>query len=248
MKRLAMVALLFLLGFFGVAHAENVYDMKYQGYLIKEDGGSPSTSEFFDPIPIEEISNDNLAFSGDARLVFDDPSTLTPSTCCSVHLGNQGGFTVKFDNPVNSVGLDLFAVPLSNIDLFVGLGNSTVSAVYKNNAGEIVGQSSVTVNWLGHLFSDDWQWNNTFNGHESAFGVSNIEGFSEITFSVDGGQATYEGKGFTFNAPLYLGSTQLYYSYVNPVPEPETYAMLLSGLGLLGFLARRRKKIGFTDA
>ncbi|MDP3538826.1 MAG: SdiA-regulated domain-containing protein [Azonexus sp.] len=28
-----------------------------------------------------------------------------------------------------------------------------------------------------------------------------------------------------------------------PVPEPETYAMLLAGLGLLGFVARRKKKI-----
>lgn len=28
-----------------------------------------------------------------------------------------------------------------------------------------------------------------------------------------------------------------------PVPEPETYAMLLAGLGLVGFMARRRKQI-----
>jgi hypothetical protein len=28
-----------------------------------------------------------------------------------------------------------------------------------------------------------------------------------------------------------------------PVPEPETYAMMLAGLGLLGFVARRRKQI-----
>ena len=30
--------------------------------------------------------------------------------------------------------------------------------------------------------------------------------------------------------------------YLVPIPEPETYAMLLAGLGLLGFVARRRKQ------
>jgi len=30
-------------------------------------------------------------------------------------------------------------------------------------------------------------------------------------------------------------------SSVTAVPEPETYAMLLAGLGLVGFMARRRK-------
>jgi PEP-CTERM motif len=30
---------------------------------------------------------------------------------------------------------------------------------------------------------------------------------------------------------------------VATIPEPETYAMLLAGLGLVGFVARRRKQI-----
>ena len=30
--------------------------------------------------------------------------------------------------------------------------------------------------------------------------------------------------------------------YLAPVPEPETYAMLLAGLGLIGFVAKRRRR------
>lgn len=245
MKAFSISALLFL-SFFGTAHAENVYDMKYQGYLIKQNGGgSPSSSEFFDPIPIADISNDNLTFSGDARLIFDDPSTLNPSTCCSVSLGNMGGFTVKFDKPVSSAGLDIFPMDFSSIDHIEQLGNSTVSAVYKNSEGEVLGQNSITADYF---YSDGWQWNNAFHGHESAFGVSNDAGFSEITFSVDGMRAVFNGKGSSFGAPLSLGSTKLYYSYANPVPEPETYAMLFSGLGLIAFMAKRRKKSGIQAA
>lgn len=33
-------------------------------------------------------------------------------------------------------------------------------------------------------------------------------------------------------------------SYTQPVPEPETYAMLLAGLGLVGFMARRKSLYG----
>ena len=31
-------------------------------------------------------------------------------------------------------------------------------------------------------------------------------------------------------------------AYAAPIPEPETYAMMIAGLGLVGFMARRRKQ------
>ncbi|WP_217431325.1 FxDxF family PEP-CTERM protein [Duganella vulcania] len=40
------------------------------------------------------------------------------------------------------------------------------------------------------------------------------------------------------NTQGFVGSLSL---NVTPVPEPETYAMLIAGLGLVGFMARRRK-------
>jgi hypothetical protein len=39
------------------------------------------------------------------------------------------------------------------------------------------------------------------------------------------------------NLPFYLDNIQI----TGAIPEPETYAMLLAGLGLLGFMARRKK-------
>lgn len=47
------------------------------------------------------------------------------------------------------------------------------------------------------------------------------------TFDVRGHSGLY-GSGY--NADI----------HVSPVPEPETWAMLLAGLGLLGFMVRRR--------
>ena len=39
------------------------------------------------------------------------------------------------------------------------------------------------------------------------------------------------------------GTATIGYSYIfNPVPEPEIYAMMAAGLGLMGFVARRRKQ------
>jgi hypothetical protein len=46
---------------------------------------------------------------------------------------------------------------------------------------------------------------------------------------------------FISGNPGAIHSVSFGYEYIMAVPEPETYAMLITGLGLIGFSARRRR-------
>ena len=48
----------------------------------------------------------------------------------------------------------------------------------------------------------------------------------------------FSGALVAYDAPVVVGTWEV---TVSAVPEPESYAMLLAGLGLLSFAARRRK-------
>jgi len=51
----------------------------------------------------------------------------------------------------------------------------------------------------------------------------------------------------TYNAQTgYFSGNHQDQLYLLPVPEPEIYAMLAAGLGLMGFVARRRKQVEFA--
>lgn len=87
---------------------------------------------------------------------------------------------------------------------------------------------------------------------KSAVGIFDITDPAHASFIdmiVTDGDISPEGlEGFTMGGMHYLAianevsNTTSVYSLA-PVPEPETYAMLLAGLGLLGFVARRRKSL-----
>lgn len=61
------------------------------------------------------------------------------------------------------------------------------------------------------------------------------------TLSLSAGSIAY--AVFGAESPALNGSSIYADNFVfAPVPEPETYAMMLAGLGMLGFVARRRKQ------
>ena len=140
--------------------------------------------------------------------------STTAGTFSATYLGNESGFTNNFS---------------------FGLGNSLLES---NLLGRTI-TSSVGAGTIGFSFSDNSGTGNTFsngsvqtrplgfailNGQTNAFGTFQyLLGFND-SFT---GDADYDDFVVGVN--------------FSPVPEPETYAMLLAGLGLIGYSARRRK-------
>jgi len=74
------------------------------------------------------------------------------------------------------------------------------------------------------VFTDD---NVKITSTAQLFSFTGFKGIDQFSIETTGAYNTYWALG---------GMT------ITPVPEPETYAMLLAGLGLLGVVARRRRR------
>lgn len=112
----------------------------------------------------------------------------------------------------------------------------TSSVAVSNNLLSVLNITGGTVTlWegtYGDLIPDTLKLSYSFDGTtgSTAHTVSGLAGGFSHYYEVSG-TATGSSGGFQV-----LTSTLL------PVPEPEAYAMLLAGLGLIGFVARRRKQ------
>jgi PEP-CTERM motif len=95
------------------------------------------------------------------------------------------------------------------------------------SAGEPV--VTLEVDWNGASIFSESTSTITFNVYQQFSATVVGTGSDTLTFT------SANDPGFT-----YLDDVSLNIS--TAVPEPETYAMLLAGLGFLGFMARRRKQ------
>jgi len=163
------------------------------------------------------------------------PCTLGPGVATIV-----GGTTYMADQPFADIPAGmvfqnrfLAAGPSPNTEpstlTFTGAGVSYVSFLW----GSPDTYNRLRVNTTGGFVD--------FTAMSLGFAVTNgNQSFSQYVQFQATGLNQITGLVFT-NTPSINAFETANYS-ITPIPEPETYALMLAGLGALGFIARRRKR------
>jgi len=174
-------------------------------------------------------SNSNLManYSGSNGTVGASFASLSAT---NANLSFQLGGSLSLDG-ANSYS-DVFTLRLNGSQIFRGtfnLGGGGANQVLFNPYG-----ASVLVTTFGTTFGDSHNsTENTWAGGIADISISGIalnSGINTLTFGYGSNLQGLADEGWKVNAVN-----------VSAVPEPETYAMLLAGLGLMSAAARRRK-------
>jgi hypothetical protein len=155
------------------------------------------------------------------------------------------------DHANGSFGSDTIDNNTLNVDFGnVVLGNTPAPSYFLlYDLATSYGLQVLSVTGSGGIFSQNVSTGitqlttgNAFPGTVSmapVFAPGNYEGHWTITVADTSAPIFAVGQQYTTTDTLYINA---YANVLSAVPEPETYAMILAGLGLIGFVARRRKQ------
>ena len=204
-------------------------------------GAIKSTEEIYD-MP-GEFFNTWSPVTVDYRLTIDGVLAFSG-------VSNVGPRIETFNDVTVPMGLDLTDAPSGitvghTYDVYtIGTSSSYLGCFSGGANGQCDGESTDVYESAGIVF--DYFWDTALH---NALLDTNLPNPQNLDFSQGFGGADFNighwsadpNDAFDGNdiARIYLSATSV---TVTPVPEPETYAMLLAGLGLVGWAARQRKR------
>ncbi len=162
--------------------------------------------------------------------------------------GNVDGGALYTANALPNAAIPTNTAPPKNTVgtwLAAGPGNSN------NDGGDAIVSFGAGTSFVSFLWGSPDTYNKltvkTTGGGSFDFTSAS---FPTVVFNGDQTFASYVGftgtggaliTSLTFSSPQLNAFEASNFSVTTPVPEPETYALLLAGLGVVGFMARRRK-------
>lgn len=158
----------------------------------------------------------------------------------------NGGSATSYDlSTLSAAGLQNWGVS-SSLSLLGLANNTTYEFIWEveNYSGPSGFLAEFTLGSDSYLSSDSSMWEVSNDGitwsNVTSYGTNSISD-PNIWPSIAGIDTTAEWIwGDSNNTP----GEDLFFkaSVVSPVPEPSTYALMIGGLGLVGFMAARRRK------
>ena len=219
----------------------------YSNLVLTASGSGDQAGSGFAPAPLS--MNFNQAFSFDFHFFIPvsnqtrgDGLTFTMSDIA--FLGNGGSGLGYEDGSVNSVAfaIDTFhfdGEPVSPSLQILQAGSVTPLAYFETGLGDTIRDPAFQ--WNAFVsYTPSGQSNNkgTFTGRIERPDQGNYAVSYTVDFSGLAGHQVYYG----FTASNGLATDGHWVTSAAPVPEPETYAMMLVGLGLISWIGRRRKQ------
>jgi PEP-CTERM motif len=176
-----------------------------------------------------------------------NPATLLWNIVANDNSGARRLISSYSSLPTNAVGADQirsastaavsFATAVNTGIAAQGNGNSAVFAI--NTPGYAANTTGIrfgTNNGGSALYSINNSGTNANNSYATGLGLAFITGAASGI--APGAFTPMTDEGSALRAYLDTSTGNL---TISAVPEPETYAMLLAGLGLMGAIARRRR-------
>ncbi len=147
----------------------------------------------------------------------------------------------------------LFNFTMNNVDISAGTPWQGNGPAYSGRfaalndyggTGEITkiggGAFSFESLWLKSWYGSEIS--GTISGWSNGAQVGSVSGAWNSWTKFTGNFANIDTLRISTDGIFLVDDISLNSASVSPVPEPETYAMLLAGLGLMGGMARRRKQ------